>query len=196
MFLSCFKLDYLPIRGRFEFRNGEHQWWSWGVLCCFRKLSSTISSGKNPLLPLQDSFSHPFSFIMWASSIMNFPSLYFWLDSKACSYFHPEVVNVIDFSVQVVQWTPDIAQKIKLNQETESSCWRDLVWSCSSRRRCLPQRRDPWAGLSPPRGRSRHWPRSWRDRPGLGCPEIRDIVSQEDWADSGLWAEQTGRETR
>lgn len=29
--------------------------------------------------------SHPFSLIMWASSIMNFPSLYFWLDSNACS---------------------------------------------------------------------------------------------------------------
>jgi hypothetical protein len=25
------------------------------------------------------------SFIMWASSMINFPSLYFWLDSKACS---------------------------------------------------------------------------------------------------------------
>lgn len=29
--------------------------------------------------------SHPLSLIMWASSMMNFPSLYFWLLSKACS---------------------------------------------------------------------------------------------------------------
>lgn len=36
--------------------------------------------------------SHPFSLIMWASSMMNLPSLYFWLDSNACSYFHPRVV--------------------------------------------------------------------------------------------------------
>lgn len=32
-----------------------------------------------------DDQSHPFSLIMWASSIMYFPSLYFWLDSNACS---------------------------------------------------------------------------------------------------------------
>jgi hypothetical protein len=37
-------------------------------------------------------FSHPFSLIMWASSMMYLPSLYFWLDSKACSYFQPRVV--------------------------------------------------------------------------------------------------------
>lgn len=36
--------------------------------------------------------SQPLSFIMWASSMINFPSLYFWLLSKACSYFHPRVV--------------------------------------------------------------------------------------------------------
>lgn len=29
--------------------------------------------------------SHPLSLIMWASSMMNLPSLYFWLLSKACS---------------------------------------------------------------------------------------------------------------
>lgn len=29
--------------------------------------------------------SHPLSFIMWDSSMMNFPSLYFWLSSNACS---------------------------------------------------------------------------------------------------------------
>lgn len=29
--------------------------------------------------------SHPLSLIMWASSMMNFPSLYFWLLSNACS---------------------------------------------------------------------------------------------------------------
>lgn len=29
--------------------------------------------------------SHPFSLIICASSIINFPSLYFWLDSNACS---------------------------------------------------------------------------------------------------------------
>lgn len=36
--------------------------------------------------------SHPFSLIMCASSMMNFPSLYFWLDSYACSYFQPSGV--------------------------------------------------------------------------------------------------------
>lgn len=30
-------------------------------------------------------YSQPLSLIMWASSMMNFPSLYFWLLSKACS---------------------------------------------------------------------------------------------------------------
>lgn len=30
--------------------------------------------------------SQPLSFIMWASSMINFPSLYFWLLSKACSW--------------------------------------------------------------------------------------------------------------
>lgn len=29
--------------------------------------------------------SQPLSFIMWDSSMINFPSLYFWLSSKACS---------------------------------------------------------------------------------------------------------------
>lgn len=29
--------------------------------------------------------SHPLSLTMWASSMMNLPSLYFWLDSNACS---------------------------------------------------------------------------------------------------------------
>lgn len=29
--------------------------------------------------------SQPLSFIMWDSSMMNFPSLYFWLSSNACS---------------------------------------------------------------------------------------------------------------
>lgn len=29
--------------------------------------------------------SQPLSFIMWDSSMINFPSLYFWLNSKACS---------------------------------------------------------------------------------------------------------------
>jgi hypothetical protein len=30
--------------------------------------------------------SHPLSLIMWASSMIYLPSLYFWLDSKARSY--------------------------------------------------------------------------------------------------------------
>lgn len=37
--------------------------------------------------------SHPFSLIMWASSIMNFPSLYFWLDSNACSWKYHETIS-------------------------------------------------------------------------------------------------------
>lgn len=36
--------------------------------------------------------SQPFSLIMCAISIMYLPSLYFWLDSNACSYFQPRVV--------------------------------------------------------------------------------------------------------
>lgn len=36
--------------------------------------------------------SQPLSLIMCASSMMYLPSLYFWLLSKACSYFHPSVV--------------------------------------------------------------------------------------------------------
>lgn len=36
--------------------------------------------------------SQPLSLIMCASSMMYLPSLYFWLLSKACSYFHPRVV--------------------------------------------------------------------------------------------------------
>lgn len=38
------------------------------------------------------SHSQPFSFIMCASSMMYLPSLYFWLDSNASSYFQPSVV--------------------------------------------------------------------------------------------------------
>lgn len=38
------------------------------------------------------SWSQPFSLIIWANSMMNLPSLYFWDDSNACSYFHPRVV--------------------------------------------------------------------------------------------------------
>lgn len=38
--------------------------------------------------------SHPFSLIMWASSIMNFPSLYFWLDSNACSWKYHRTISV------------------------------------------------------------------------------------------------------
>jgi len=37
--------------------------------------SDTVSVGQ----------SHPLSFIMCATSIMYLPSLYFWLDSNACS---------------------------------------------------------------------------------------------------------------
>lgn len=42
--------------------------------------------------------SQPLSLIMWLSSMMYFPSLYFWLLSKACSYFQPKVV------LQFSQW--------------------------------------------------------------------------------------------
>lgn len=39
-----------------------------------------------PLTPqLADHQSHPFSLIMCANSMIYLPSLYFWLDSKACS---------------------------------------------------------------------------------------------------------------
>lgn len=34
---------------------------------------------------ITDDQSQPFSLIIWASSIIYFPSLYFWLDSNACS---------------------------------------------------------------------------------------------------------------
>lgn len=40
------------------------------------------------------SYDHdqPLSLIICANSIINLPSLYFWLFSKACSYFQPSVV--------------------------------------------------------------------------------------------------------
>lgn len=50
--------------------------------------------------------SHPFSLIIWASSIMNLPSLYFWLDSKACSYFHPRVVLQHSQYMSATAWSP------------------------------------------------------------------------------------------
>ena len=54
----------------------------------------------------QLSFSHPFSLIIWASSIMNLPSLYFWLDSYACSYFQPRVVLQQSQYMSATAWSP------------------------------------------------------------------------------------------
>lgn len=55
--------------------------------------SSTHAFTRHPLRLSQASVhSQPLSLIMWASSMMNLPSLYFWLLSNACSYFQPNVV--------------------------------------------------------------------------------------------------------
>ena len=54
----------------------------------------------------QLSFSHPFSLIIWASSMMNLPSLYFWLDSYACSYFQPRVVLQQSQYMSATAWRP------------------------------------------------------------------------------------------
>lgn len=50
--------------------------------------------------------SHPFSLIMCASSMMYLPSLYFWLDSKACSYFQPRVVLQHSQYMSATAWRP------------------------------------------------------------------------------------------
>ena len=41
---------------------------------------------------------------MWTNSIMNFPSLYFWLCSYACSYFHPNVVLHLKYTCFTSWW--------------------------------------------------------------------------------------------
>lgn len=50
--------------------------------------------------------SHPFSLIIWANSMINLPSLYFWEDSKACSYFHPRVVLQDSQKMSATAWRP------------------------------------------------------------------------------------------
>lgn len=51
-------------------------------------LQWSVKNGQNPraLFVCHPSQAQPLSLIMWASSMINFPSLYFWLDSKACSW--------------------------------------------------------------------------------------------------------------
>lgn len=58
--------------------------------------------------------SQPLSFIMWDSSMMYFPSLYFWLSSKACSC-RRKVKGVVR-KREKVRW-----------QMKESCSWHD-VW--------------------------------------------------------------------
>lgn len=80
----------------YKYREGSTSYKSW-VINCSLSVTITVTAfirrnvhcwrrqgpeGKSFSLHLH---SHPFSFIMWASSIINLPSLYFWLDSKACS---------------------------------------------------------------------------------------------------------------
>uniref|UniRef100_A0A480HLK6 Protein yippee-like 3 isoform X2 n=1 Tax=Sus scrofa TaxID=9823 RepID=A0A480HLK6_PIG len=50
--------------------------------------------------------SQPLSLIMWLSSMMYFPSLYFWLLSKACSYFQPKVVLQFSQWMSATAWRP------------------------------------------------------------------------------------------
>lgn len=46
--------------------------------------------------------SQPFSLIIWASSIMYFPSLYFWLDSNACSWNLDEINECVE--LKCIKW--------------------------------------------------------------------------------------------
>ncbi len=59
---------------------------------CFFCVSLWVRYTQESTPGLSQSQSQPLSFIIWASSMMYLPSLYFWLFSKACSYFHPSVV--------------------------------------------------------------------------------------------------------
>lgn len=64
--------------------------------CWDGQCGSVIREGEamllGPWLQPRPPQSQPLSFTMCDISMMNFPSLYFWLVSKACSYFHPRVV--------------------------------------------------------------------------------------------------------
>jgi len=62
-FLPIYQPSHDPVAA-------QHGWWR-----CWRAGPGRAKSQ-----------SQPFSLIMWASSMMNFPSLYFWLDSNACSW--------------------------------------------------------------------------------------------------------------
>lgn len=96
-------------RRRTKAKHARKDRWSWWVIVDSRGSRTTgsisgITQGSTSGLPSVDlgrligggfvlrwltlalSQSHWFSFTMWASSIIYFPSLYFWLDSKACSY--------------------------------------------------------------------------------------------------------------
>lgn len=50
--------------------------------------------------------SQPLSFTMCDISMMYFPSLYFWLVSKACSYFHPRVVLQLSQKISATECSP------------------------------------------------------------------------------------------
>lgn len=50
--------------------------------------------------------SQPLSFTMCDISMMYFPSLYFWLVSKACSYFQPSVVLQLSQKISATEWSP------------------------------------------------------------------------------------------
>lgn len=52
------------------------------------------------------SHSHPFSFIMWASSMMYLPSLYFWLDSNATSCRRSKGSRQAEHSHRALKVTP------------------------------------------------------------------------------------------
>lgn len=50
--------------------------------------------------------SQPLSLTMCDISMMYFPSLYFWLVSKACSYFQPSVVLQLSQKMSATEWSP------------------------------------------------------------------------------------------
>lgn len=81
----------------------------------------------------QSSFQ-PLSLNIWTSSIINLPSLYFWLFSYACSYFHPRVV--------LQRWQKISATWCSPVRRTLCSAGPEPILTTESNRYALPC--EPW----------------------------------------------------
>lgn len=85
-------------------------------------------------------------------SMMYFPSLYFWLVSKACSYFQPSVVLQLSQKMSATEWSPVSRRRcsagpqptLTLSQETRTRHTVGLF--CQSRPRPQPTQKNFYLG--------------------------------------------------